>query len=193
MNGSSILPRRRPARAANASCFVLALVFVSLAAPPTAATQKNADAVPMQAQTSAGETSPLRFTWPAAGKLIVGFCWRPDERNDAINMAVAPQTEVRAVEAGRIAYAGDELRGFHNLILISHRDGWASAYANADELLVERGDSVERGQAIGRFEGGGRLHFELRRNSVSVDPLLYLGDIAPAPETAKMMSGRCRG
>lgn len=109
-----------------------------------------------------------------------------------INLAVAPRAEVHAVEAGRIASAGDEIRGFHNLILISHRDGWVSAYANADELLVKRGDSVERGQAIGRFDGDDRLRFELRHNSVSVDPLLYLGDIAPAP-VAQMMSGQCRG
>ena len=193
MSGFGILPRRRRARAATASCFVLALVCVSLAAPPMAAAERAADVVAVQAQTTAGGPSPLRFTWPAAGRIIVGFCWHPDKRDDVINMAVAPGTEARTVEAGRIAYAGDEIRGFRNLILISHRDGWVSADANDDELLVKRGDSVERGQTIGRFDGGDRLHFELRHNSVSVDPLLYLGDMAPARGIAQVMSGQCRG
>jgi murein DD-endopeptidase MepM/ murein hydrolase activator NlpD len=205
MNKSGILPRRHCARTANASCIVLGLiVFVSLAARTTALAERGAGAVPAQDQTSAGRTflpqsdgpvikSPVRFTWPAAGRIIVGFCWHPDERNDVINMAVAPGTEVHAAEAGRIAYAGDEMRGFHNLILISHRDGWVSAYADADELLVKRGDIVERGQVIGRFHDGDSLHFELRHNSVSVDPLLYLGDVAPPPDIAQMMSGQCRG
>jgi murein DD-endopeptidase MepM/ murein hydrolase activator NlpD len=205
MNRSGILPRQHCARAANASCIVLGLiVFVSLAAPAPALAERGADAVPAQDQTSAGRIflpqsdgpvikSPVRFTWPAAGKIIAGFCWHPDERNDVINMAVAPGTEVHAVESGRIAYTGDGIRGFHNLILISHQDGWVSAYADADELLVKRGDGVERGQVIGRFHDGDRLHFEMRHNSASVDPLLYLGDIAPAPEIAQMMSGQCRG
>ena len=127
-----------------------------------------------QDQTSAGRTflpqsdgpvikSPVRFTWPAAGRVIVGFCWHPDERDDVINIAALPGTEVHAVASGRIAYAGDEVRGLHNLILISHRDGWVSAYADADERLVKRGDIVERGQVIARIDDGGRLRFELRR------------------------------
>jgi murein DD-endopeptidase MepM/ murein hydrolase activator NlpD len=136
-------------------------------------------------------TSHIRFGWPASGRIIEGFCWHPGERNDEINIAVAPGTEVHAVEAGRIAYAGDEMRGFHNLILISHADGWVSAYANDDELLVKRGDSVERGQVIARFGDGDQLHFELRHNWVSVDPLLYLGDAAL--KIAQVMSGQCRG
>ena len=113
MNKSGILPRRHSASAANESCVVLALVvFVSLAAPPTAVAERGADVVPVQAQTSARERRQYVFTWPAAGRIIVGFCWHPDERNHVINMAVAPGTEAHAVESGRIAYAGDEIRGF---------------------------------------------------------------------------------
>jgi murein DD-endopeptidase MepM/ murein hydrolase activator NlpD len=180
------------------------VVLVSLAAPITASAQRGPDVVSVkgeaqhkllpQARSDGSPTTlQIRFAWPAAGRIMLGFCWHPRERNDMINMAVEPGTEVHAVEAGRIAYAGDELRGFHNLILISHQDGWVSAYADADELLVKRGDTVERGQVIARFGDGDRLHFELRHNSVSVDPLLYLGDPAPAPEVAQAMSGQCRG
>jgi murein DD-endopeptidase MepM/ murein hydrolase activator NlpD len=181
-------------------CFALG-ALLSLAAPAMAVTRSGSDVVPTEDQVGQAlrlhgslTASPMRFAWPAAGTIMLGFCWHPHgERNDMINMAVEPGTAVHAVEAGRIAYAGDELRGFHNLILISHRDGWVSAYADADELLVKRGDTVERGQVIARFGDSDRLHFELRHNSVSVDPLLYLGDPAPAPEVAQAMSGQCRG
>ncbi|MGA7198419.1 peptidoglycan DD-metalloendopeptidase family protein [Roseiarcus sp.] len=67
-----------------------------------------------------------------------GFCWGPNHDGaEGINIAASPGTPVRAAEAGRIAYAGDELKGFHGLILISHPDGWVSAYANTDGLLVK--------------------------------------------------------
>lgn len=180
------------------------VMFVSLVAPITALAQRGADVVPVEDKAPVGQailpqarrdspafTSPMSIGWPASGRVIEGFCWHPGERNDEINIAVKPGTEVRAVEAGRVAYVGDEIRGLHNLILMSHQDGWVSAYANADELPVKRGDSIERGQVIARFGDGDQLHFELRHNSVSVDPLLYLGD-AP-PEIAQMMSGQCRG
>lgn len=136
--------------------------------------------------------SPIRFGWPATGRLVVGFCWHPDyKHDDGIAIAALPGAEVRAAAAGRIAYAGDELRGLHNLILISHRDGWVSAYADAGERLVKRGDIVERGQVIARTGDGGRLRFELRRNGIPVDSRLYLGDAAP--DVAQMIPGRCRG
>jgi murein DD-endopeptidase MepM/ murein hydrolase activator NlpD len=122
-------------------------------------------------------TSYLSFGWPAAGRIILGFCGSSNHKNtDGINIAVPPSTDVHAAEAGRIAYAGDELKGFRNLILISHGDGWLSAYENNDENLVRRGDHVERGQVIARTGHGGspRLHFELRRHGAPVDPMLYL-------------------
>jgi murein DD-endopeptidase MepM/ murein hydrolase activator NlpD len=182
------------------------VVLVSLAAPITASAQRGPDVVsvkgeaqrkllPQARSNGSPTTSQIRFAWPAAGRIIFAFCRHPyGEGNDEINIVVAPGTEVRAVEAGRIAYTGDGIRGFHNLILMSHRDGWVSAYANASKLLVKRGDAVARGQVIARFGKGDPLHFELRHNSISVDPLLYLGDAAPAPEVvAQMTSGQCRG
>jgi murein DD-endopeptidase MepM/ murein hydrolase activator NlpD len=173
---------------------VLALAaLVSLAAPPTAAAQRGADVVPMEDQAPVGQTllpqapsdgsliaSPMRSVWPAAGRIMFGFCWHPhDECNDLINIAAEPGTEVHAVAAGRIAYAGDEIRGLHNLILISHQDGWLSAYANADELLVKRGDTVERGQVIGRFGDGDRLHIELRHNPFRLIRCFILETLLP--------------
>jgi len=79
-----------------------------------------------------------------------------------------------------VAYAGNELRGFGNLILIKHADGWVTAYAHTDEILVQRGAVVSRGQIIARTGNSGnvsrpQLHFEIRQGTRAVDPLRFLG------------------
>jgi murein DD-endopeptidase MepM/ murein hydrolase activator NlpD len=101
----------------------------------------------------------------------MGFREDPDQMN-----IVSPRGgAVRAAEAGTVAYAGNALKGYRDLILIRHRDDWVSAYTNADMILVRRGDIVARGQAIARIgDGSSPLHFELRHRAVSVDPRLYL-------------------
>ena len=78
-----------------------------------------------------------------------------------------------------VAYAGNELKGFGNLILIRHEGGWVTAYAHNDELLVARGDRIRRGQAIAKAGKTGNvdqptLHFEVRQGSKPVDPLPML-------------------
>jgi murein DD-endopeptidase MepM/ murein hydrolase activator NlpD len=86
---------------------------------------------------------------------------------------------VVAVDSGVVTYAGNELRGFGNLILIKHDDGWITAYAHTDELLVKRGDEVKKGQTIAKVGATGnvrepQLHFEMRRGKTPVDPLRQL-------------------
>jgi murein DD-endopeptidase MepM/ murein hydrolase activator NlpD len=87
---------------------------------------------------------------------------------------------VHAADSGVVVYAGNELRGFGNLLLVRHADGWVSAYAHCDALLVKRGDNVKRGQVIARVGQSGnvnapQLHFELRKGAEAVDPLAQLG------------------
>src|SRR5438552_11600469 len=87
------------------------------------------------------------------------------------------------VTAGTVAYAGNELRGYGNLVLIKHAGGWISAYAHCDELLVKKGDPVYRGKVIAKVGATGgvsepQLHFELRRGKRPVDPREFL---EPAP------------
>ena len=79
-----------------------------------------------------------------------------------------------------VAYAGNELKGYGNLVLIRHSNGFVSAYANASELLVKRGDTIKRGQVIAHAGQTGnvtspQLHFEIRKGSTPVDPTKYLG------------------
>ena len=120
------------------------------------------------------------FLWPVKGRLISGFGTKDNGlRNDGINIAAKRGQPVRAIAPGVVAYAGNELRGFGNLVLIKHDDGWVSAYAHADKIEVVRGEKVRRGQVIARVgDTGGvaepQLHFELRRDKKPVDPLPYL-------------------
>jgi murein DD-endopeptidase MepM/ murein hydrolase activator NlpD len=148
-------------------------------APKTAAAKQDGtmtDAIPAPA------VAADRFRWPARGKVIVGYGPQPDgTKSEGINLAVPLGTDIHAAEAGRVHYAGDGLKGYGNLILIRHANGWASMYAHADQMLVKAGDQVRRGQVIGKSGKSGpvaqpQLHFELRKGSVPVDPLPHLAN-----------------
>ena len=123
------------------------------------------------------------FRWPVKGRIIAGFGQRPNgTQNDGINLAVPEGTPIKAAESGVVAYAGNELKGYGNLVLIRHANGFVSAYANASELLVKRGDAVKRGQVIAHAGQTGnvtspQLHFEIRKGSTPVDPTKYLGGV----------------
>jgi murein DD-endopeptidase MepM/ murein hydrolase activator NlpD len=130
------------------------------------------------AQTPAAAAA--RFRWPARGRVIAPFGQRADgTHNDGVNIALPQGTDIHAAEGGRVAYAGNELKGYGNLVLIRHDNGWVSAYAHADQILVKRDDVVKRGQVIAKAGKTGtvdqpQLHFELRHGAKPVDPLPHL-------------------
>jgi murein DD-endopeptidase MepM/ murein hydrolase activator NlpD len=104
--------------------------------------------------------------------------------NDGINIKAPRGTPIRAAENGVVAYTGNELRGFGNLLLIKHAGGWVTAYAHGETVMVRRGDTVRRGQTIGQVGSTGsvtspQLHFEVRKGTQAVDPIRLLG-----PQTA---------
>ncbi|SMF75672.1 Murein DD-endopeptidase MepM and murein hydrolase activator NlpD, contain LysM domain [Azospirillum oryzae] len=150
--------------------------------PPAAPQQEVATAAPPpkpEPKAEVGAPPPrgsARFLWPVKGKLISGFGPKPDGlHNDGLNIAAPKGTAVVAADNGVVAYAGNELRGFGNLLLLKHSDGWITAYAHLDKIEVERGATVKRGQLIARVgQTGGvsspQLHFELRKGSQAVDP-----------------------
>ena len=121
------------------------------------------------------------FRWPVRGRVIAGFGSKPNgTQNDGINLAVPEGTPIKAADDGVVAYAGNELKGYGNLVLIQHSNGFVSAYAHASELMVKRGDTVKRGQVIAHAGQTGnvtspQLHFEIRKGSTPVDPTQYLG------------------
>jgi murein DD-endopeptidase MepM/ murein hydrolase activator NlpD len=120
------------------------------------------------------------FRWPVKGRVIAGFGPKPNGgQNDGINLAVPEGTPVKAADDGVVAYAGNELKGYGNLVLIRHSNGFVSAYAHASELMVKRGDTIKRGQVIANAGQTGnvtspQLHFEIRKGSTPVDPTKYL-------------------
>ncbi len=120
------------------------------------------------------------FRWPVKGRIISGFGTRSDgSHNDGINVSVPQGTSVMAAENGVVAYSGNELKGYGNLVLVRHANNWVSAYAHNDELLVKRGDKVRRGQVIAKAGASGsvsqpQVHFELRKGSRPVDPTKYM-------------------
>ena len=95
--------------------------------------------------------------------------------NDGINIAAPKGSPVFAAENGVVAYAGNSLKGFGNLILVKHSGGWITAYAHTDKMLVVRGKQVMRGEKIATIGTTGgvkkpQLHFEIRKGSRAVDP-----------------------
>lgn len=121
------------------------------------------------------------FRWPVRGRVIAGFGTKSNgTQNDGINLAVPEGTAIKAADEGVVAYAGNELKGYGNLVLIRHSNGYVSAYAHASEILVKRGDTIKRGQVIAHAGQTGnvtspQLHFEIRKGSTPVDPTQFLG------------------
>ena len=120
------------------------------------------------------------FRWPVRGKVITSYGAKTNGKsNDGINLAVPEGTPVKAAEDGIVAYSGNELKGYGNLVLVRHSNGYVTAYAHASELLVKRGDTIKRGQIIAKSGQSGevgspQLHFEIRKGSSPVDPLQFL-------------------
>ncbi len=120
------------------------------------------------------------FLWPVRGQVISDFGPKGSGmHNDGINIAAPKGTAIHAAENGVVVYAGNELRGFGNLLLLRHADGWMTAYAHADKILVGRGERVRRGQVIARVGATGnvsapQVHFEIRRGSRAVNPREHL-------------------
>lgn len=121
-----------------------------------------------------------KLRWPVRGRVISSFGKRNDgTHNDGINVAVPLGTKIHAAESGMVAYAGDDLKGYGNLVLIRHDNGWVTAYAHAEKLLVKRGDRIRRGDVIARAGKTGevsqpQLHFEVRQGQKPVDPIPFM-------------------
>ncbi|OYW21090.1 MAG: hypothetical protein B7Y98_03385 [Sphingomonas sp. 32-62-10] len=130
--------------------------------------------------TAAVATPPRRnggFTWPVEGQVVRKFGpGASGERNDGIKIAVPLDTPVLASADGVVAYTGDGVAGLGGLVMLKHGDGWTSVYGHTRQVLVQRGQSVKRGQAIALsgdtgFADRPELHFELRNGRTPVDPV----------------------
>jgi murein DD-endopeptidase MepM/ murein hydrolase activator NlpD len=123
------------------------------------------------------------FHWPVKGRILSAYGRKPNgQQNDGINVSVPEGTPVRAAEDGVVAYAGNELKGFGNLVLIRHADNWVTAYAHLGTIDVKKDQKIKRGDTIARAgQTGGvtspQLHFEIRKGSNPVDPEKHLSGI----------------
>jgi murein DD-endopeptidase MepM/ murein hydrolase activator NlpD len=159
--------------------------LVLTASPTTEAASPQMAAVPPTASLAPIPAPPPRasgkFLWPVQGRTIAGYGRKENGlHNDGINIAAPRGAPVRAADNGVVAYAGNELRGFGNLILVRHAGGWVTAYAHNQDFLVTRGQTVQRGQTIARIGSSGnvatpQLHFEVRKGTRSVNPTRFLG------------------
>jgi len=149
-------------------------------APPSAnIVAPAADPLPETAPTGTTGNS-VNLRWPVRGKVIQGFGPKSSGgQNDGINVSVPEGTPIKAAEDGVVAYAGSELKGYGNLVLVRHSNGFVTAYAHASELNVKKGETIKRGQVIGKAGATGnvtgpQLHFEVRKGATPVDPMQYL-------------------
>ena len=146
------------------------------------ATARLATAVPTESASASRDMTGAvpSFRWPVRGRVIASYGAKLNgASNDGINLAVPEGTSVKAAEDGVVAYAGNELKGYGNLVLVRHANGFVTAYAHASEIMVKRGDQVKRGQVLARSGQTGtvnspQLHFEIRKGSTPVDPTQYL-------------------
>ena len=126
------------------------------------------------------KSSDSRFAWPIRGAVIENYGRNPEGvRNDGINIAAPIGAPIRASADGEVIYTGAELEGYGNLLLVRHDDGWVSAYAHADSIVVRKGDRVRQGQVVAKVGRTGsvaqpQLHFELRHDLQPRDPLAAL-------------------
>lgn len=172
----------QPVAAAPAPATKMAAVAAPVQSARLAQATANIEAKPAEAPAKAAETTSAlpTFRWPVRGKVITSYGAKTNGKsNDGINLAVPEGTPVKAAEDGVVAYSGNELKGYGNLILVRHANGYVTAYAHASELLVKRGDTIKRGQVIAKSGQSGevaspQLHFEIRKGSSPVDPLQFL-------------------
>jgi murein DD-endopeptidase MepM/ murein hydrolase activator NlpD len=153
--------------------------YVPPAVSPPAPTATLTDA-------QVSELSRGRFVWPLQGNIISDFGPKaPGQRNDGVNIGAPLGTSVRAAAAGDVVYAGDQVPGFGNLVLIKHADGWVTAYGHLSRIMVKMQQKVAQGQEIGQAGATGgvsepQLHFEVRyaasplERAKPVDPKLVL-------------------
>ncbi|MEO1149853.1 MAG: peptidoglycan DD-metalloendopeptidase family protein [Pseudomonadota bacterium] len=166
--------RQRPARAPTTA--------YKTPAPQKAVPAKNIETLTRQASYTAPKTATLstQFSWPIKGALVSTFGANGiGRRNDGINIAATLGAPVRAAADGEVVYRGSELDGYGNLLLIKHDGGFVTAYAHNDAMVVRKGQKVRKGQIIAKVGKSGavsepQLHFEIRQNLKSLDPMQFL-------------------
>ncbi len=125
------------------------------------------------------DPSTTRFSWPVAGAISSHFGRRGRRMHEGIDIVANRGTPVGAARSGHVIYSGNGIRGYGNLVIVRHIDGYTSVYAHLSRISVRKGQYVNKGQLVGAVGNTGRttghhLHFEIRSQRVAVNPLLHL-------------------
>jgi murein DD-endopeptidase MepM/ murein hydrolase activator NlpD len=134
-------------------------------------------------------SGPKAFVWPVEGAVLEsGFGPRGDSHHDGVDLSAPEGTPILAARAGRVLYA-DTLRGYGNIVIVEHGDGWATVYAHNRENRVAVGSTVRQGDVVALLGATGKttgpnLHFEIRKDNVARNPLFFL----PPVRSAKIRS-----
>jgi len=120
----------------------------------------------------------LTFENPTVGVLTSAFGERNGRRHNGIDIGADFGTKICAAAEGTVTFAG-EMSGYGNYIILMHRDGFETAYAHCDSLLVTKGESVQAGQLIAYMGSTGNstgphLHFEVKQNGEFCDPQKFV-------------------
>jgi len=178
-------PRRQPAETPAPVAAAPSGTVETNELPQPALTNEAKPTAPIKTPTTVAsvreaDVGSEKFRWPVRGRIISDFGAKPGGgRNEGVNLAVPEGTAVHAADDGTVIYSGNELKGYGNLVLVRHSDGWVSAYAHNSELKVKRGDTIRRGDVVALAGATGsvtqpQVHFELRQGNKPVDPLKHL-------------------
>ena len=146
----------------------------------TAKAEKKISSDPSKKLPKINARSSSKFSWPVRGKILSAYGAKNNGLfNDGVNIAATKGTSVVAAENGVVAYAGNEIKGMGNLIIVQHESGWMTVYAHLDSMNVKRGTKVNVGQKIGTVGETGKvdspqLHFEIRKGTKAYDPISYM-------------------
>lgn len=144
---------------------------------PARATPTPNRVLPVTAAVSAPTRLRTGWAWPVDGRVVRRFGpGASGERLNGIKIAVPLGTPVKAAADGVVAYVGSGIAALGGIVIVKHGEGWSSVYGHASKLLVQRGQSVKRGQPLALAGTTGQadrpeVHFELRRGRVPVDPI----------------------
>ncbi|VVE07920.1 peptidase [Pandoraea aquatica] len=121
-------------------------------------------------------TNKIPMTWPATGRILANY---NGSSNKGIDIGGQPGDPIYAAAAGKVVYAGNGLRGYGNLVMVQHENGYLTAYAHNRALRVKEGASVSKGQQIAEMgdtdsHGVVKLHFEVRQKGTPFNPNDFL-------------------
>jgi lipoprotein NlpD len=120
------------------------------------------------------------FMWPAKGKVVFFYGSKKDGvSNKGIDIALNKNADIAASRAGKVVFCDTKLKGYGQMVIIDHLDGFSTLYAYNSAVYVKQGQEVKRGQVIARSGSPpgspcGRLHFEIRKGAKPQNPFYYL-------------------